>query len=873
MASAQPLVPSGDSYLDDLRAAVAESKTTKENFQERAVALKIWAATLQQLGINLEPYVPIDDVLAARWSSSILVDYEETKVNEAYFDAVDEGFALLERLLAENGFVLPPAQRKSEASSQPSGASNDNWTTYQKDMHHTGYTTEPGPTEGAYTWKFPISLGWRARPVIEGDSVYVASPGMRVSMYSLDKTTGAVNWKCRREVGVIGDQLYHTPSIAASPVIVGNEIVVREIGSRGNSGWARHLVFIDKRTGEEVRKEEACHIDYRAAYAPFAANEEKLVYPFGVHDIERTPPIAAALDMVVCKDYKTGEKLWDYFVGPQFGEPLLTDESVFVGTLYGDVFCLKLEGDWTHHKAGRIRWHFKTDAAVNTTPTLGGDTLYAASNDGNLYALDQRSGEERWRWKPDREEARAFRLYSKPVLNRGHLFVGSADGFMYCLDAETGELRWELELGEWVRAAPVLVDDVLVVATLDGNLHGLGIKDAGAEKLWTVRVSEHHLLSDLVASDGNVYLTSSDLYIHCVDLQGELRWKQSLIEGIEMNGVRVQTDQIAGGAYYQSKPTAVGERAFIGTPSGFVHAIDERTGEEVWRFECGAAISAAPTYFEGRIYFGQQGGEDYFYCIDAETGQLVWKQATGWVWGSANAAQGRIFVPGIDGMVNCLDADTGAILWRYRTSRSTCSEPIVDGNTVYFGGWDHYFYAFDLHSGKLLWKYHVDGGCDSGTAVAKDGRVYLPSGGADSFKCLDGETGELLWEFPRASTNFNATPAFDGEHVYISINRGRGLGGVWIYSTICCLNAETGELVWEHEGGGLPGAAVAGDSVYFGSTSSPYFYCVDREPGPDGKANLKWKFNLTNKVEESTPAIINGKALVLSDDGYLYAIR
>jgi outer membrane protein assembly factor BamB len=695
---------------------------------------------------------------------------------------------------------------------------------------------------------------------------------MRVSFCKLDKRTGQVAWKCRRDIGIVDDQLYHTPSIAATPVLVGDDIVVRETGSRGNTGWSRHFVFIDKESGQEKRKVEACHIDYRTGYAPFAADQERIVYPHGTHDIERSPAVASALDTIMCKDYATGEVLWSYFVGPMFGEPVLAGDSVLVGTLHGDVFCLKAAGPWTRQRRARTRWYFKCDGAVNTPPLVEGQTVFFGSNDGHVYALDRDSGELKWSWHPGRTESRAFRLFSVPIVRDGRLYVGSADGYVYCLDAESGQLAWEFEIGEWVRSAPAFSGDTLVVAALDGTLYGLTDKGTQAGQLWSRKVSTHYILSDLVESEGAIYVATADLYLYCVDSEGQVRWKHSLIESVELDGVRILTDQIAGGGYFTGKPTAVGDHAYVGSPSGFVHAIHETTGKEVWRFECGAAVSAAPTFYNGRIYFGQQGGEDWYYCLDAKTGELVWKQSIGWDWGSANAAHNRIFVPGIDGFANCLDADTGAILWRYRTSRSTCSEPIIDGDTVYFGGWDHYFYAFDLVSGRLLWKFHVDGACDSGTAVAKDGRVYLPSGDSDCFRCLDGKTGEIIWEFCRPKTNFNATLSFDGEHVYISINQGTGLCGIWVTSTICCLDAKTGELVWEHEGGGIPGSVVAGDSVYFASSESPFLYCVARRPGPDGKAQLRWKFNLTDRMMESTPAINHGKAFALSASMYLYAI-
>ena len=87
--------------------------------------------------------------------------------------------------------------------------------------------------------------------------------------------------------------------------------------------------------------------------------------------------------------------------------------------------------------------------------------------------------------------------------------------------------------------------------------------------------------------------------------------------------------------YYQSKAIAADGQIFIGTPSRFIYSLDAETGEEIWKYEIGAAISGAPVYDNNKIYIGQQGGEDDFYCLDAKTGKLIWKQNIGWVWGSA----------------------------------------------------------------------------------------------------------------------------------------------------------------------------------------------------------------------------------------------
>jgi outer membrane protein assembly factor BamB len=60
-------------------------------------------------------------------------------------------------------------------------------------------------------------------------------------------------------------------------------------------------------------------------------------------------------------------------------------------------------------------------------------------------------------------------------------------------------------------------------------------------------------------------------------------------------------------------------------------------------FGCAGSISVAPAVAAGRVFAGQQGGERFFYCVDAEAGVPVWKQTIpgGWVWGLATVAYAR----------------------------------------------------------------------------------------------------------------------------------------------------------------------------------------------------------------------------------------
>lgn len=76
---------------------------------------------------------------------------------------------------------------------------------------------------------------------------------------------------------------------------------------------------------------------------------------------------------------------------------------------------------------GRELWRFQTGAPVESSPSIGGKTLYVGSNDGHLYALDLETGAERARFKTGGP------VRSSPWVGDGVVFIGSDDGRIYAI--------------------------------------------------------------------------------------------------------------------------------------------------------------------------------------------------------------------------------------------------------------------------------------------------------------------------------------------------------------------------------------------------------------------------------------------------------
>lgn len=867
---------SGNDEVDQIRKEIGTHPTDASNYEYRKYMLTSWVNTLQQQGA-----ITADRFTRAGMNISNIMAIEEKKEREEalakYSKMIDEGYLILDSI--QNELIEDPSTGLTPLAPEPKSVTppvknEKSWPNYQGSLSNVGSNGNDGPVYGRIAWKFPVGLAWESRPVIVDDKVYITSPGIRNILSVVDINTGEVtNTAKQHPVGT-----YNSAAFTSTPVVLNDYVLLREMGSRGNSGRAKEVAYINKNTWEIEKETFVGHVDYRFGYAPVVANEKYMVYPFSYQGIELTPPKAQAFNHIICKDTKTGEQLRDVHVGQTFAEPLLDDDKVFIGTKTGYVYCFNTtekenEAELVVFASDQeVTWKFKAGDAVNRRVAIDTKQVYFGANDGAIYSLNKETGELIWKYTTENPVPEAFRQFSTPFVSGNRVFIGSADKNLYCLDASSGELIFKHASSDWVRACPVATETNVYFASMNGNVYNIDYSGNEPKELWHKRIGNHFVYADLAMSNDKLVLNNSDLYSYCIDAKnGDVLWRHSILKSFdEEDGYRVFTDQIAGGGYYQSKAVAVDGTVFIGTPSRFVYAMDADTGEEKWKFEMGAAVSAAPVYDNGKIYAGQQGGEDDFYCIDAETGKPIWKQNVGWVWGSAAVSDGLVFIPGIDGYVVCLDANNGNMIWRFRTDKSVCSEPLVMGDYVYFGSWDSFFYKFEKRTGKLVWKY-AGGGSDSGVAIGFEGKIVSPGAG---MACIDAETGELLW-YPKLIGDINTTPAYHDGQVFIPVKTLGGKTHETEDNKVLAFDAETGEMNWSFTGVGGYTAPVVGNNgyVYCGSHTSPYFYAINEKGNGDGTTNVLFRVRMANKIIESTPALYRGRAYILSAGGYFYAIE
>lgn len=210
------------------------------------------------------------------------------------------------------------------------------------------------------------------------------------------------------------------------------------------------------------------------------------------------------------------------------------------------------------------------------------------------------------------------------------------------------------------------------------------------------------------------------------------------------------------------QPSIVGGRVFVGSDTGFVYAIDARTGCVHWSFRASAGVRTAPTVGPGTaanpylVYFGDIRAN--VYAVNAETGVQVWKERLdphpiARVTGAPKLAEGRLYVPlssleesgagnpnypccTFRGGVAAYDALTGRRLWK---SYSVAEEPKRRNVTS---------------KGTQLWSPAGAGVWSSPTIDLQRRMVYVATGNgytepadeaSDAVIAYDMDTGKRMW--------------------------------------------------------------------------------------------------------------------------------
>jgi Ca-activated chloride channel family protein len=169
-------------------------------------------------------------------------------------------------------------------------------------------------------------------------------------------------------------------------------------------------------------------------------------------------------------------------------------------------------------------------------------------------------------------------------------------------------------------------------------------------------------------------------------------------------------------------------------------------------------------------------------------------------------AQGKLYLGGGFGSFQfyCIDAESGKIVWEYKTTDDGPTAAVVDDDCVVFNTESCTIYTLDLATGKPRWSRWLGDPLLSQPAVA-DGKVYMAYPGKDGshhLGCMRLQDGRELWDSPIAGDAM-AAPVIAAESVFLTSFDG----------TVYRYDAASGRLVWSERRGATSPPWIWGDSV------------------------------------------------------------
>jgi hypothetical protein len=190
-------------------------------------------------------------------------------------------------------------------------------------------------------------------------------------------------------------------------------------------------------------------------------------------------------------------------------------------------------------------------------PVVAGDTLVVGSSiDGSVLACDVATGRPRWRFFTEGPVRFA------PALTAGRLLVASDDGYLYALRLKDGTLLWR------VRGAP----DDRPDRRLLGNNRLISA--------WPVRGGP-------VVADGSVYFAAGlwpteGVFVVALDAEtGAVRWRNDSLAMIE--NVRLDHNEVAASGLSPQGYLAVhGDLLLVPNGRSLPAGLDRRTGQLVY---------------------------------------------------------------------------------------------------------------------------------------------------------------------------------------------------------------------------------------------------------------------------------------------------
>ncbi|MDR0230105.1 MAG: PQQ-binding-like beta-propeller repeat protein [Flavobacteriaceae bacterium] len=202
---------------------------------------------------------------------------------------------------------------------------------------------------------------------------------------------------------------------------------------------------------------------------------------------------------------------------------------------------------------------------------------------------------------------------NKFTLENGVLYVPFINGELYALNHKTGEKFWELKAGLknsqyfkiWINQIPTINNDLLYITTQYENSNVYAFDKKTGNVVWNYKLSYPYNHLPLLYTNGKI-ITQNAPYVYSFDAKtGKLLAQRDFKKAM------------------YAKPISDGERVYIANESQTLYALNPETLETIWELDLGEGSVEQKIFTkEGNVYLATDAS---FFAIEAKTGKIVWQ--------------------------------------------------------------------------------------------------------------------------------------------------------------------------------------------------------------------------------------------------------
>ena len=404
-----------------------------------------------------------------------------------------------------------------------SAASAENWPQWRGPLLN-GVSSEKNlpvkwTTEENVTWKTPLPEWSGSTPIIWDNYIFLnVAEKDSLFLWALNRADGSVRWK--KPLGAGNVKMRKQNMSSPSPVtdgksvwvmtgtgilkcfdFSGNEVWGRDIqkdyGKFGlNWGYASSPLFYDNSLFVPVlhgmRTDDPSYIlriDARTGKTTWRAERptpaimespDSYITPGLLRNGSKIELVISGGDCVTGHDLSNGAELWRaYGLNPDnnptyriVNSPLISDGMIYVGSKYKPYLAVRAGGNGDVTKS-HVAWTFANGPDV-PTPVIEGDRLYIIRDNGVVFCLDKKTGQELY----GQQRLKTGTYSSSPVLADGKIYVTSEEGLTTVFKTgPTFEILAENALNDYCLSSPAISDGQIFIRTAQ-TLYCIGKRSA-----------------------------------------------------------------------------------------------------------------------------------------------------------------------------------------------------------------------------------------------------------------------------------------------------------------------------------------------------------------------------------------------------------